>query len=186
MNAVKLLKEDHREVAALMKKFEEAEEGEKSPIAQRICTLLTVHAQIEEELLYPAAQRTLREKQQHLVDEAAVEHSSVKTLISQIESSHEGEELYDARVKVLGEYVKHHVKEEENELFPKLQQMKIDLGRLGERLAARKAELLSEMGEPVEMEESAEDENLARRHRSRSGNRGEHRPAARARRAKSR
>src|SRR5688572_20731656 len=118
-SAVRLLKQDHQEVSQLVKRFEDAPEGEKTQIAERICAALTVHAQIEEELLYPAARRALEEDDRELVDEANVEHASVKDLIAQIEAAGDSDELFDAKVKVLGEYVKHHVQEEENELFPK-------------------------------------------------------------------
>ena len=87
MNAVKLLKADHKEVAALFEKFETADEDEKGGIAEQVCQMLSVHAQIEEELLYPAARDALEEDDAGLVDEATVEHASVKDLVSQIESA---------------------------------------------------------------------------------------------------
>src|SRR5690606_9999037 len=98
---------------------------------------------IEEEILYPAARDEIDE--QDLLDEAEVEHGSAKELIAQIEAGTPDEPLYDARVKVLAEYVEHHVKEEEGELFPKLKKAKGDLGKLGERLVARKEQLMPEM-----------------------------------------
>jgi hemerythrin superfamily protein len=192
MNAVKLLKQDHKLVSDLFEEFEEADEGEKSSIAERICKLLTVHAQIEEELLYPQAREALDEEDAELVSEAAVEHATAKDLIAQIEQSGEGEELWEAKVKVLGEYIKHHVKEEEGELFPKLQKTDLDLDELGEQLAERKSELMSEMGVPMEAEEEEEEEEAPRRSRSGSSSRGRgrgtgHRPTpSRARRGKSR
>jgi len=143
MNAVKLLKADHQEVAALFEKFESTGDEEQGDIAEQICQLLTVHAQIEEELLYPAAREALQKDGADLVDEATVEHASVKDLVSQIESADPSEDLFDAKVKVLGEYVAHHVKEEEGELFPKLQKTDLDLEALGTELAERKAELMS-------------------------------------------
>jgi hemerythrin superfamily protein len=141
MNAIQLLTTDHREVAALFEKFEATDDDAKGEIAAQICQMLTVHAQIEEELLYPAAREALEEDDVKLVDEAAVEHASVKDLVSQIEAADPTAELFDAKVKVLGEYVTHHVKEEEGELFPKLEDTELDLEALGTELAQRKAEL---------------------------------------------
>lgn len=155
-DALKLLTEDHKEVKALFKQYEklakdeEADEDEKLQIAQQICLQLTVHAQVEEEIFYPAAREVLGDEVD-LVDEADVEHASVKELVGQIESSSpEEDDHFDARVKVLGEYVDHHVKEEEGELFPKLKKAELDLEALGEEIAARKEELLAEMGETEE------------------------------------
>ena len=142
MNAVELLKEDHEQVARLFKKFEMADEDLKGEIATRICRLLTIHAQIEEQLLYPAARSALEEAGEDLVDEAVVEHASVKNLVGQIESSGSSDELFSAKVRVLGEYVRHHVKEEEAELFPQLEDSELDLESLGTELEARKAELV--------------------------------------------
>lgn len=143
-DAVTLLKQDHRQVAALIDQVEDAESNELENIAERICALLTVHAQIEEELLYPAAREALDESE--LVAEALVEHASAKDLIAKIEGMSSDDEDYKATVTVLGEYVKHHVKEEEGEMFPQLKQSDLDLEALGESLAARKTELMEELG----------------------------------------
>ncbi|HJS90210.1 MAG TPA: hemerythrin domain-containing protein [Steroidobacteraceae bacterium] len=145
-SAVKLLKQDHRAVAQALEQFESAEHEEKQSIAQRICRMLTVHAQIEEELLYPAARDALSPKDAHLVAEARVEHASLKELIGQIEGRGQMDEEYEAKVCVLGEYVKHHVSEEEKELFPRLERSSLDLEGLGERLEERKSELMGEQG----------------------------------------
>ena len=139
--AVKLLKQDHRAVAQALKEFESAAHGEKQSIAQRICRMLTVHTQLEEDILYPAAREALDSDDAHLVAEAHVEHASVKDLIRQIEQREEVDGEYEAKVEVMGEYVKHHVSEEESELFPKLERSSIDLDALGERLEERKSEL---------------------------------------------
>ena len=144
-DAVKLLTADHKEVKALFKDYDKlAESGakaqERETLARQICLMLTVHATTEEEIFYPAARKAIKEKD--LLDEAEVEHASAKELIAQIESSTPSDPLYDAKVKVLGEYIDHHVKEEENELFPKVQKSKADLASLGEEIAARKDELL--------------------------------------------
>jgi hemerythrin-like domain-containing protein len=102
-----------------------------------------VHAQIEEEIFYPAAREAM--KDQDLLDEAEVEHASAKELIAQIEAMQAGQELFDARVTVLGEYIRHHVKEEQNEIFPKLKKADIDLKGLGAQLAERKQALMNGM-----------------------------------------
>jgi hemerythrin-like domain-containing protein len=145
-DAIALLKQDHREVEALFEQFEHLESNaEKAAMAAKICLMLKVHARIEEELLYPAAQDESDTVEEDLVDEAIVEHASAKQLIAEIEKMKPSEDLYDAKVKVLGEYVKHHVKEEENELFPQLQQSDLDLHEMGRELMERKLELLMQM-----------------------------------------
>ena len=141
-NALALLKADHDLVKELFEKFEKArDDRRKGTLAEQICAELTVHAQIEEEIFYPAVREAFREADMDLLDEAEVEHAGAKDLIAQIEASKPGEELFDAKVTVLGEYVKHHVKEEQNEMFPKVRKTKLDLKELGQRLAERKAEL---------------------------------------------
>lgn len=145
--AVKLLQQDHRAVAEALEEFDTAAHEEKQEIARRICRMLEVHTQIEEELLYPAARDALDSDDGHLVAEAHVEHASVKDLIEQIEASEEVDEQYEAKVCVMGEFVKHHVKEEETELFPKLERSSLDLEALGERLAERKQELMGAKAE---------------------------------------
>ncbi len=145
-HAVKLLKQDHRAVAQALEEFASADREQKQAIARRICKMLTVHAQIEEELLYPAARDALRADDAHLVAEARVEHASLKDLIGQIEDREEMDEQYEAKVCVLGEYVKHHVGEEEHEIFPRLERSSLDLEALGERLEERKRELEQAQG----------------------------------------
>lgn len=138
--ATRLLRADHKLVNELFEQFESARSpAKKQALATEICQELTVHAQIEEEIFYPAIEKVLRDKS--LVPEAKVEHETLKYLIAQIESESPGTELYDAKVKVLSEYVKHHVKEEQNEIFPKVKETKLDLIELGAQLAARKEEL---------------------------------------------
>ncbi|MGM9482801.1 hemerythrin domain-containing protein [Roseateles sp. NT4] len=150
-NAIDLLIADHKEVKALFKDYDklvksEAQTEDKQTIALQICTMLTAHATVEEELFYPAARRVLG-KDEDLVDEADVEHASCKELIAQIEEGAPDDPLYDAKVKVLGEYIDHHVKEEEGEMFPKVRKSDLDLDALGEDMADRKAELLGEDAE---------------------------------------
>jgi len=138
--ATRLLRADHKLVNDLFEQFESARSpAKKQALAQEICTELTIHAQIEEEIFYPAIEKVLKDKT--LVPEAKVEHETLKNLIAQIENESPGTELYDAKVKVLSEYVKHHVKEEQNEIFPKVKESKLDLIELGGQLAARKEEL---------------------------------------------
>ena len=140
-DALALLRADHQKVQGLFDQFEKTRsEDRKSTLAEQICQELTVHAQIEEEIFYPAAREAIREED--LVDEATVEHASAKDLIAQIEGSSAGDDLFDAKVKVLGEYIKHHVKEEQNEMFPQIRKTKLDLKELGERMQARKMELM--------------------------------------------
>lgn len=148
-DALQLLKADHAEVKTLFKQYDklvkdEAEPEERQLLAQQICLMLTVHAQIEEEIFYPASREVLDEDKLDLVDEADVEHASAKDLIAQIQSADATADHYDAKVKVLGEYIDHHVKEEENELFKEVKKAGLDTAAVGEQLAARKAELLSE------------------------------------------
>lgn len=143
-DAIALLKADHKEVDAMFKAFEKTDDdAEKQDLARQICQALTVHAQIEEEIFYPAAYDAFDEEGDDLVDEAQVEHASAKALIAEIEAMTVGEPLFDAKVKVLGEYIKHHVEEEEKEMFPECRDAGMDLKALGEQLAARKAELLA-------------------------------------------
>ena len=142
-DAIALLKADHREVKAMFQEFEKTEDDDKKQaLAAKICAALKVHTQIEEEIFYPAAYEALEEDD--LLDEAEVEHASAKDLIAQIEASSPAEPLYDAKVKVLGEYVDHHVQEEEKELFPECRDSDMDLKGLGEQMRMRKQELAPE------------------------------------------
>jgi hemerythrin superfamily protein len=146
-DATALLERDHAEVKKLFKQYEkladaEADGEERQALAEEICAMLTVHATIEEELFYPAAREA--EVGDDLLDEAEVEHASAKDLIAQIQSTGPDDELYDAKVTVLGEYINHHVQEEEGEMFPKCRRAKMDLAELATALAQRKAELMAE------------------------------------------
>ena len=142
-DALALLKADHELVQDLFDKFEKARtEKQKATLAEQICTELTIHAQIEEEIFYPAVREAIGEDD--LMDEADVEHAGAKDLIAQIEASAPGEDHFDAKVTVLGEYIKHHVKEEQSEMFPKVRESDVDLKELGAEMSARKAELQPE------------------------------------------
>jgi hemerythrin superfamily protein len=153
-DAISLLTNDHKEVKQLFKTYDklidgEADEEQKAMLAVQICTMLTVHATIEEEIFYPAARKALREGED-LLDEAQVEHASAKDLVAQILTMKAGEALYDAKVKVLGEYIDHHVKEEQEEMFPKLKKTGVDLAAIGEELSERKEVLMAEMDSSAE------------------------------------
>jgi hemerythrin superfamily protein len=142
-DAIVLLKADHEAVSHLFAEYEKTRSvpNKKSLVAE-ICTALSVHAQIEEELFYPAVRAALKDKL--LVPEAMVEHAGVKDLIAQLKGVEPDGEMYDAKVKVLSEYVKHHVKEEQNEMFPKAKTSSLDMVELGARMSARKDELLAQ------------------------------------------
>jgi hemerythrin superfamily protein len=143
MDAITLLKQDHAKVKAMFRDYDALGErafASKKKLADQICLELTRHATAEEEIFYPAMRDAAKENED-LVDEATVEHASAKALISQLSQMDPHDDLYDARVKVLGEYVNHHVKEEEGEMFPKAKKAGLDLQALGEQIAARKDEI---------------------------------------------
>jgi hemerythrin-like domain-containing protein len=147
--AIELLEADHRKVEALFDQYEdekESDEETRRTLAQRICGELRVHAQVEEELFYPWLRENLEEDSMELVEEAQVEHNSAKDLIAQIEGGISIDETFNAKVKVLGEYVKHHVEEEESEIFEEVADRREELDELGQEMAARKSELMQEMG----------------------------------------
>jgi hemerythrin superfamily protein len=145
-NAIALLKADHREVEALFRAFKKSKsESEKQALAKQICDALKVHTRIEEEVFYPAYLEATGDEE--LRNEAVVEHQAAKKLIEEIESSVAGDPLFDARITVLAEMIKHHVKEEESLLggmFPKARAAGMDLRALGILLEARKQELVAE------------------------------------------
>ena len=141
-DAIALLRADHALVQGLFDQFEKARGNDrKGALAKKICQELRIHTRIEEEILYPAAREALREAKQELIDEAEVEHTGAKDLIGQIESGKPADGLWEAKVKVLGEYIDHHVKEEHEEMFPELRKTKLDLREIGAQLEARKREL---------------------------------------------
>lgn len=151
-DAITLLKADHKAVEKLFKQFEKMKEDEdaideKVDLVAQICSELTVHTEIEEEIFYPAVRAATEEGD--LMDEALVEHASAKDFISQLQSMKPDDEFYDAKVTVLGEYVMHHVEEEEGEMFPKAKKAKVDLQQLGDMMAQRKEELQAEMQNPA-------------------------------------
>jgi hemerythrin superfamily protein len=149
-DAIALLKADHRQVEEWFEEFASARsDATKAQLAQQICQALTVHATIEEEIFYPAFLEATGEEDIH--HEAEVEHDGAKKLIAEIEASGPEDDYFDAKVTVLSEMIKHHVKEEEQRdgMFAKARQSEMDLAALGEQLGARKAELMGE-GEPAD------------------------------------
>ena len=141
-DATALLKADHKLVAALFTDYEATNStAKKKQLVTQICMQLTIHAQVEEEIFYPAVQKALKDHE--LVPEATVEHATLKELIAQIKGIEPDGEMFDAKVKVLSEYVKHHVKEEEGEMFPEAKSAKLDLVALGAQMAERKQQLSS-------------------------------------------
>ncbi|MBA2672738.1 hemerythrin domain-containing protein [Ramlibacter sp.] len=152
-DACDLLDADHRNVKKMFKQYEELTGSrarsagqKKMELARQICQELTVHAQIEEEIFYPALRAVLKDTD--MLAEAEVEHQSAKDLIAQIQGMGEADEMFDAKVTVLGEYIDHHVKEEKNEMFPKARAArKLDLIAIREELEARKEELMADTGQ---------------------------------------
>lgn len=141
VDAIMLLKQDHREVEAMFERYKQTrDKRQQGAIVREICTALEAHTRIEEKVFYPAAKAY--DSLADLVNEAVVEHSGAKKLIRELRRSSPSDELYDARVNVLEEYIRHHVKEEEEELFPRVQQTDLDLADLGERLMGAKERAL--------------------------------------------
>lgn len=142
-----MLRADHEKVSGLFQEFDKARSAQrKRALAAQICMELTIHAQIEEEIFYPAVKEALSDHE--VVPEASIEHGSIKDLISQVQLGEQEGEVFEARVKVMGEYVKHHVKEEHDEMFPKARKAEINMRELGARMAERKAELLGAPASP--------------------------------------
>ncbi|MGV2702423.1 UNVERIFIED_CONTAM: hemerythrin domain-containing protein [Aeromonas salmonicida] len=144
-DAIALLRADHKEVSDLFADYEKTRSNaKKKALVTKICSELSVHTQIEEEIFYPAITTALKDKL--LVPEATIEHGGIKDLIAQLEDAEPDGEMYDAKVKVLSEYVEHHVKEEQTGMFQKAKTTSLDLVELGARMAARKADLLAARG----------------------------------------
>ncbi|KQO19510.1 hemerythrin domain-containing protein [Acidovorax sp. Leaf78] len=145
-----LLDADHKAVKKMFKEFDSLSESKargaaqsRLDLAREICMELTVHAQVEEEIFYPAVRNAIKETD--LIAEAEVEHQTAKDLIAQIQAAETADEEFNAKVKVLGEYIDHHVKEERNEMFPKARAAKkLDLVAMRDVVEARKQELMDE------------------------------------------
>ena len=144
LDAIALLKADHRKVEDLFDKYEKAKGAErKKSLAGQICVELTVHTKIEEDVFYPACRGEIDDD---LMDEAYVEHDGAKVLIAEIEAGSPDDQFYDAKVKVLSEMIKHHVKEEEKKLgnmFAQARKAGLDIKSLGARMAAEKKGLVA-------------------------------------------
>jgi hemerythrin-like domain-containing protein len=160
---LKMLAEDHKKVKKMFDKFEKMKEEEdqdveaKEMLVEMCCAELTVHAQLEEELFYPALRDAIDDMD--LIDEAEVEHASAKQLIGELNSMQPDDELYDAKFTVLGEYVKHHIEEEEKEIFPKAKKADLDLEAMAEEARERKQEMREELGLASDEEEGDEMEH---------------------------
>ncbi|MDP2154254.1 MAG: hemerythrin domain-containing protein [Methylotenera sp.] len=142
-DATTLLRADHKLVSGLFDDYEKAStKAMKKKLVSEICMELSIHAQVEEEIFYPAVKHALKDHE--LVPEATVEHETLKSLIAQVDGVEPDGEMFDAKIKVLQEYVKHHVKEEQEEMFPKAKATKLDMMELGDMIAARKRELMAD------------------------------------------
>ena len=144
VDATTLLRADHKHVSELFEEYEFARSAtKKRELVAEICTELTIHAQVEEEIFYPAVKAALKDHE--LIPEAMVEHATLKDLIAKVKGKEPDGELFDAKVKVMSEYVKHHVKEEQGEIFRKAKETKLDMMELGAEIAQRKQELMSQL-----------------------------------------
>jgi hemerythrin superfamily protein len=146
-DAIALLMADHKKVKKLFADFDklkdEGSDEEKSALVEQICNELKVHTTIEEEIFYPAVRKAIEDSD--LMDEALVEHAGAKELIAELEDASPEDDLYSAKVTVLGEQIEHHVKEEEGEMFPKAKKAKVDVAALGAAMMKRKAALMATM-----------------------------------------
>ncbi len=167
--AIDILTEDHKHVMKMFTDFEklrldeDSDEDAKQILVERTCTELTIHSQVEEEFFYPALREALDDTS--MLDEAEVEHGIASQLIAELESMQPDDELYDAKFTVLGEYVRHHIEEEQEKIFPKAKKAKLSLESLGEDIRQRKEELLAEFGFP-EDDDAVEGETEIRRKKS--------------------
>ena len=142
-DAITILRADHKLVDELFKQYEKTRaDTRKQTLVDQICAELTAHTTVEEEIFYPAVRGAIKDAD--IMDEADVEHASAKELIAQLQAGKPGDDHYDAKVKVLGEYIRHHVKEEQNEMFPKARKAGVDLKELGARIQQRKEALTGE------------------------------------------
>jgi len=145
IDAIDLLKQDHDHVEKAFKEFEKMDRQDAEAcrrLIERVCEELSVHTTLEEEIFYPAVREGIDDED--LMNEAAVEHETARMLIEQLQNMAPDDPNYFATFTVLGEYVRHHVKEEQNEMFPAARKSGIDLAALGERLRARREELTAQ------------------------------------------
>ena len=157
-DAITLLKKDHDEVSRMFEEFETADEDRKFELAAEICQALTVHATIEEEIFYPQAREAL--EAEDLMTEAEVEHDSAKYLIDRIQDGEVDEVQLSAMIKVLKEYVSHHIDEEQRKMFPRVKRAELDLQAIGRELLERKTELEGELATALDdADESLDDDD---------------------------
>jgi hemerythrin superfamily protein len=158
MDAITLLKKDHDDVNAMFEEFESADEDRKFELAAEICQALTVHATIEEEIFYPQVREAI--DAEDLMLEAEVEHDSAKYLIERIQEGEIDEVQLSAMIKVLKEYVNHHVDEEQRKMFPRVKRAELDLQAIGRELLERKTELEGELATALDdADESLDDDD---------------------------
>ena len=163
-DAIAMLMADHKKVKKLFSDFdklkEEGSDEDKSAIVDQICNELRIHTELEEEIFYPAVRKAIDDSD--LMDEALVEHAGAKDLIAQLEDASPDDDLYDAKVTVLGEQIDNHVKEEEGDMFPKTKKAKVDTEALGATMLKRKIGLMDKMGMSAEDEDDDSDDKDAK------------------------
>jgi hemerythrin superfamily protein len=159
-DAIAMLMADHKNVKKLFSDFDKLKDDgsdeDKSAIVKRICNELKIHTELEEEIFYPAVRNAIDDSD--LMDEALVEHAGAKDLIAQLEGANPYDDLYDAKVTVLGEQINHHVREEEGEMFPRAKKAKVDTEALGSTMSKRKTALMQEVGMNTGQDAFAESE----------------------------
>jgi hemerythrin-like domain-containing protein len=161
-HAIKMLMEDHKKVTKMFDQFEKMQKAKdedseaKQLLVETVCNALTIHAQLEQEIFYPAAREAIDDKD--LLDEAEVEHATARQIITELMAMQPGDPLYEAKFTVLGEYVKHHIQEEEKELFPAVKKAKLDFDSLGQEIQQRKIDLRKELG--ISAEEDEEEQEM--------------------------
>jgi hemerythrin superfamily protein len=159
-DAIAMLMADHKKVKKLFSDFDKLKDDgsdeDKSAIVKRICNELKIHTELEEQIFYPAVRNAIEDSD--MMDEALVEHAGAKDLIAQLEGANPDDDLYDAKVTVLGEQINHHVREEEGEMFPKAKKAKVDTEALGSTMSKRKTALMGKMGMKTEEEDFDESE----------------------------
>jgi hemerythrin superfamily protein len=147
-DAIAMLTADHKKVKKLFADFDKLKDAgsdeDKASIVDQICNELKIHTELEEEIFYPAVRKAIDDAD--LMDEALVEHAGAKELIAQLEDASPEDDLYDAKVTVLGEQIEHHVKEEEGDMFPKAKKAKVDTEALGATMLKRKIALMEKFG----------------------------------------
>lgn len=147
VDPIKMLIEDHREVARMVEQFQKLKDGDedlKAALVEQICAALSIHSELEEQIFYPAVRKAIGDDD--MLDEAIVEHQTLTRLIEDLETMEPDEPLFDAKVKVLSEYVQHHVREEESEMFRKAAEADLDMVQLGREMAVLRRELEDDYG----------------------------------------